>query len=76
MSITASPMSINVLICVIQVPIVSSSVPPQVSAALSAAEEASCSLQHLLQREQFISNVLKQVQKLSKKVGVKILSLV
>uniref|UniRef100_A0A3Q3JIA4 RAD50-interacting protein 1 n=1 Tax=Monopterus albus TaxID=43700 RepID=A0A3Q3JIA4_MONAL len=43
-----------------QVLTVSSSVPPKVSAALSAAEEARCSLQDLLQREQLISNTLHQ----------------
>ncbi|TKS88151.1 RAD50-interacting protein 1 RAD50 interactor 1 [Collichthys lucidus] len=39
---------------------VSSSAPPKVSAALSAAEEATCSLEALLQKEQFISNMLNQ----------------
>lgn len=43
-----------------QVVTVSSSVPPKVSAALSAAEEATCSLQELLQRERLISNKLHQ----------------
>ncbi|XP_075932200.1 RAD50-interacting protein 1 isoform X2 [Anarhichas minor] len=43
-----------------QVLTVSSSVPPKVSAALSAAEEAACSLEDLLQRERFISNKLHQ----------------
>ncbi|XP_034719806.1 RAD50-interacting protein 1 [Etheostoma cragini] len=43
-----------------QVLTVSSSVPPKVSAALSAAEEAICSLEGLLQREQLISNMLQQ----------------
>ncbi|XP_068573145.1 RAD50-interacting protein 1 [Cebidichthys violaceus] len=41
-----------------QVLTVSSSVPPKVSAALSAAEEAACSLEDLLQRERLISNKL------------------
>ncbi|XP_070710233.1 RAD50-interacting protein 1 [Pempheris klunzingeri] len=43
-----------------QVLTVSSSVPPKVSAALSAAEEATCSLEDLLQRERCISNMLHQ----------------
>ncbi|KAA8579896.1 hypothetical protein FQN60_005431 [Etheostoma spectabile] len=43
-----------------QVLTVSSSVPPKVSAALSAAEEAICSLEGLLQRERLISNMLQQ----------------
>ncbi|KAK9525264.1 hypothetical protein VZT92_015991 [Zoarces viviparus] len=43
-----------------QVLTVSSSVPPKVSAALSAAEEAACSLEDLLQRERLISNKLHQ----------------
>ncbi|XP_012732161.3 RAD50-interacting protein 1 [Fundulus heteroclitus] len=43
-----------------QVLTVCSSVPPKVSAALSAAGEARCSLDELLQREQFISNKLQQ----------------
>ncbi|TKS88153.1 RAD50-interacting protein 1 RAD50 interactor 1 [Collichthys lucidus] len=43
-----------------QVLTVSSSAPPKVSAALSAAEEATCSLEALLQKEQFISNMLNQ----------------
>ncbi|XP_041820144.1 RAD50-interacting protein 1 [Chelmon rostratus] len=43
-----------------QVLTVSSSVPPKVSAALSAAEEARCSLEDLLQRERLISNMLNQ----------------
>ncbi|XP_044041303.1 RAD50-interacting protein 1 isoform X2 [Siniperca chuatsi] len=43
-----------------QVLTVSSSVPPKVSATLSAAEEARCSLEDLLQRERFISNMLHQ----------------
>nr|XP_019955584.1 PREDICTED: RAD50-interacting protein 1 isoform X1 [Paralichthys olivaceus] len=43
-----------------QVLSVSSSVPPKVSAALSAAEEARCSLEHLQQRERLISNMLHQ----------------
>ncbi|KAM7377807.1 hypothetical protein PAMA_012955 [Pampus argenteus] len=38
----------------------SSSMPPKVSAALSAAENAQCSLEDLLQREQLISNMLHQ----------------
>ncbi|KAM7366778.1 hypothetical protein PAMP_014724 [Pampus punctatissimus] len=38
----------------------SSSMPPKVSAALSAAEKAQCSLEDLLQREQLISNMLHQ----------------
>ncbi|TDG96955.1 hypothetical protein EPR50_G00234530 [Perca flavescens] len=44
-----------------QVLTVSSSVPPKVSAALSAAEEALCSLEDLLQRERLTSNMLHQV---------------
>lgn len=52
----------NSIICVIQVLTESSSVPPKVSAALSAAEEARCSLDDLLQREQHISNMLHQVE--------------
>ncbi|XP_061523880.1 RAD50-interacting protein 1 [Phycodurus eques] len=43
-----------------QVLTVSSSVPPQVSAALSAAEDASSSLEELLQREKLISTKLQQ----------------
>uniref|UniRef100_A0A8D0D4B3 RAD50-interacting protein 1 n=1 Tax=Sander lucioperca TaxID=283035 RepID=A0A8D0D4B3_SANLU len=43
-----------------QVLTVSSSVPPKVSAALSAAEEALCSLEDLLQRERLTSNMLHQ----------------
>uniref|UniRef100_A0A8P4GCL0 RAD50-interacting protein 1 n=1 Tax=Dicentrarchus labrax TaxID=13489 RepID=A0A8P4GCL0_DICLA len=43
-----------------QVLTVSSSVPPKVFAALSAAEEARCSLEDLLQRERLISNMLHQ----------------
>ncbi|XP_034529440.1 RAD50-interacting protein 1 [Notolabrus celidotus] len=43
-----------------QVLSVSSSVPPKVSAALTAAEDARCSLEHLLQRERCISNTLQQ----------------
>uniref|UniRef100_A0A3P9LG62 RAD50-interacting protein 1 n=1 Tax=Oryzias latipes TaxID=8090 RepID=A0A3P9LG62_ORYLA len=43
-----------------QVLTVSSSVPPKVSAALSAAEEAACSLKELLQREELISSKLQQ----------------
>uniref|UniRef100_A0AAQ4S134 RAD50 interactor 1 n=1 Tax=Gasterosteus aculeatus aculeatus TaxID=481459 RepID=A0AAQ4S134_GASAC len=43
-----------------QVVTVSSCVPPKVSAALSAAEEAACSLKDLLQKEQLISNKLHQ----------------
>ncbi|XP_069012518.1 RAD50-interacting protein 1 [Embiotoca jacksoni] len=43
-----------------QVLTVSSSMPPKVSAALSAAEEARCSLEDLLQREQLIANKLHQ----------------
>lgn len=43
-----------------QVLTVSSSVPPKVSAALSAAEEARCRLEDLLQRERLISNMLHQ----------------
>ena len=50
------------LISVIQVLTVSSAVPPKVSAALSAAEEARCSLDDLQQRERLISNMLHQVQ--------------
>eukprot|EP00064_Thunnus_orientalis_P021924 superscaffoldBa00006972_g22094 len=53
-------MSSDSFICVIQVLTESSSVPPKVSAALSAAEESRCSLEDLLQREQLISNVLHQ----------------
>ncbi|XP_059182016.1 RAD50-interacting protein 1 [Centropristis striata] len=43
-----------------QVLTVSSSVPPKVSAALCAAEEATCSVEELLQRERLISNRLHQ----------------
>ncbi|XP_045928088.1 RAD50-interacting protein 1 isoform X1 [Micropterus dolomieu] len=43
-----------------QVLTVSSSVPPKVSAALSAAEEARRSLEDLLQREQSVSNKLNE----------------
>ncbi|XP_028254144.1 RAD50-interacting protein 1 isoform X2 [Parambassis ranga] len=43
-----------------QVLTVSSSIPPKVSEALSAAEEARCSLEDLLQKEQHISNILQQ----------------
>ncbi|XP_070848602.1 RAD50-interacting protein 1 [Chaetodon trifascialis] len=43
-----------------QVLTVSSSVPPKVSAALTAAEEARCSLEDLLQKERLISNTLNQ----------------
>uniref|UniRef100_A0A665W952 RAD50-interacting protein 1 n=1 Tax=Echeneis naucrates TaxID=173247 RepID=A0A665W952_ECHNA len=43
-----------------QVLSVSSSVPPKVSAALSAAEEARCSLENLQKRERLISNTLHQ----------------
>ncbi|XP_074481145.1 RAD50-interacting protein 1 [Sebastes fasciatus] len=43
-----------------QVLTVPSCVPPKVSAALSAAEDASCSLEELLQRERLISNMLHQ----------------
>ncbi|KAM3587503.1 uncharacterized protein V6R79_007175 [Siganus canaliculatus] len=43
-----------------QVLTVSSSVPPKVSDALCAAEEARCSLDELLQRERLISNTLDQ----------------
>uniref|UniRef100_A0AAQ6IS75 RAD50-interacting protein 1 n=1 Tax=Anabas testudineus TaxID=64144 RepID=A0AAQ6IS75_ANATE len=43
-----------------QVLSVSSSVPPKVSAALCAAEEARCSLEELLQRERLVSNKLHQ----------------
>ncbi|XP_054608394.1 RAD50-interacting protein 1 isoform X1 [Dunckerocampus dactyliophorus] len=43
-----------------QVLTASSSVPPQVSAALSAAEVARCSLEELLQREKHISETLHQ----------------
>uniref|UniRef100_A0A3Q1GZ27 RAD50-interacting protein 1 n=1 Tax=Anabas testudineus TaxID=64144 RepID=A0A3Q1GZ27_ANATE len=43
-----------------QVTYVSSSVPPKVSAALCAAEEARCSLEELLQRERLVSNKLHQ----------------
>lgn len=43
-----------------QVLTVSSSVPPKVCAALSAAEETTCSLKDLLQREQLTSNMLHQ----------------
>ncbi|KAM8740572.1 RAD50-interacting protein 1 [Acanthopagrus schlegelii] len=39
---------------------VSSSVPPKVSAALSTAADARCSMEDLLQRERFISNMLNQ----------------
>lgn len=60
MSFTGFNMNSDSIICVIQVLTVSSSMPPKVSVALSAAEEAGCSLQDLLQREQFISNILKQ----------------
>uniref|UniRef100_A0A7N8YMZ4 RAD50-interacting protein 1 n=1 Tax=Mastacembelus armatus TaxID=205130 RepID=A0A7N8YMZ4_9TELE len=48
------------VICVMQVLTVSSSVPPKVFAALSAAEQARCSLQDFLQRERLISNMLQQ----------------
>lgn len=51
----------DINICVIQVLTVSSSVPPKVSEALSTAADAGCSLVDLLQREQFISNMLNQV---------------
>lgn len=54
-------MNTDPTIFVMQVLTVSSSVPPKVSAALSAAEEARCSLQDLVQKEQFISIKLKQV---------------
>ncbi|XP_041833481.1 RAD50-interacting protein 1 isoform X2 [Melanotaenia boesemani] len=43
-----------------QVLTVSISGPPKVSAALSAADEARCSLEELLQREQLISGMLHQ----------------
>ncbi|KAK2858701.1 hypothetical protein Q5P01_003321 [Channa striata] len=43
-----------------QVLTVSSSVPPKVAAALSAAEEARCSVEDLLQRERLTSNKLHQ----------------
>ncbi|XP_023265538.1 RAD50-interacting protein 1-like, partial [Seriola lalandi dorsalis] len=43
-----------------QVLTVSSSVPPKVSEALSAAEEARCSLEDLQQKERLISNSLHQ----------------
>ncbi|RVE56273.1 hypothetical protein OJAV_G00219690 [Oryzias javanicus] len=43
-----------------QVLTVRSSVPPKVSAALSAAEDATCSLKELLQREELISSQLQQ----------------
>uniref|UniRef100_A0A672YVK7 RAD50-interacting protein 1 n=1 Tax=Sphaeramia orbicularis TaxID=375764 RepID=A0A672YVK7_9TELE len=43
-----------------QVLSVSDSVPPKVFAALSAAEEARCSLEDLMQREQVISDELQQ----------------
>ncbi|XP_034434244.1 RAD50-interacting protein 1 isoform X1 [Hippoglossus hippoglossus] len=43
-----------------QVLTVSSAVPPKVSAALSAAEDAICSLDGLQQRERLISNMLHQ----------------
>ncbi|CAB1443168.1 unnamed protein product [Pleuronectes platessa] len=43
-----------------QVLTVSSAVPPKVSAALAAAEEARCSLDDLQQRERLISNMLHQ----------------
>uniref|UniRef100_A0A4W6EMK5 RAD50-interacting protein 1 n=1 Tax=Lates calcarifer TaxID=8187 RepID=A0A4W6EMK5_LATCA len=43
-----------------QVLSVSSSVPPKVSSALSAAEEARCSMEDLQQRERLISNKLHQ----------------
>lgn len=49
------------LVCVVQVLSVSSSLPPKVSAALAAAEEAACSLETLLQRERLVSNKLHQV---------------
>uniref|UniRef100_A0A8C3A365 RAD50 interactor 1 n=1 Tax=Cyclopterus lumpus TaxID=8103 RepID=A0A8C3A365_CYCLU len=48
------------MLCVLQVLTVSSSLPPKVSAALSAAEEAVCSVEDLLQRERRISNKLDQ----------------
>lgn len=44
-----------------QVLTVSNSVPPKVSEALSAAEEARCSLEDLQQKERLISNMLQQV---------------
>ncbi|KAF0039184.1 hypothetical protein F2P81_009668 [Scophthalmus maximus] len=43
-----------------QVVTVSSAVPPKVSAALSAAEEARCSLEELQRRERLVSNMLHQ----------------
>nr|XP_020494420.1 RAD50-interacting protein 1 [Labrus bergylta] len=43
-----------------QVLSVSCSVPPKVSAALNAAEDAQCSVEKLLQRERVISNTLHQ----------------
>lgn len=44
-----------------QVLTVSSLVPPKVSAALSAVEDARCSLEALLQREQLTFNMLHKV---------------
>lgn len=44
-----------------QVLTVSSLVPPKVSAALSAVEDARCSLEALLQREQLTFNILHKV---------------
>ncbi|XP_008314210.1 RAD50-interacting protein 1 [Cynoglossus semilaevis] len=43
-----------------QVLTVSNSLPPKVSAALSAAEEARCSVEELLKRERLVSNTLQQ----------------
>lgn len=44
-----------------------SSVPPKVSAALSAAVKVGCSLDELLQKERRISNRLQQVEELQLK---------
>lgn len=48
--------------CLSQVLAVSTSVPLKVSAALCAAEDAAVSLEDLLQRQQMMSELLKQVQ--------------
>lgn len=59
---TPSVLLFSLSFVVTQVLAVSGSVPLKVSAALRAAQDAACSLQDLLQREQTISNVLKQVK--------------
>lgn len=53
------------LICVLQVLTVSSCVPPKVCAALCAAEEATLSVEELLQKERLLSNTLQQVHTLT-----------